>query len=154
MRPAIAVEVVFSRISDILSGESQIESISIDTLGLNETDEINARQADADGARSSQSASDLDAKPTAWNRLLSILSDGRLWAVTHPNTVAVFLVFAASALLTRTSLGSVQALLGLCCLFAGLKIMAATEDGFEVPEGRPRISTIPSSQQFEKDEAS
>lgn len=72
--------------------------------------------------------------------------------MTHPNTVAVSLVFIASVLLTRSDVRSVQALIGLACLFAGLKIMAATEDGFELPQRYtpPRASSIPPCQQNEK----
>lgn len=114
---------------------------------------MNARQAGAEGARSSQSHSDVEAHPNAWNRAHCTLSDAHLWAVTHPNTVAVFLVFMASALLTGRNLGSIQALVGLACLFAGLKIMAATEDGFELPP-RSRLSTLPSSQHLENDQES
>jgi len=130
-----------------------IESISIDTLGLNETEDVNARQAGAEGARSSQSYSDVQGRPNSWNRVHSVLSDVRLWAVTHPNTVAVFLVFLAGALLTHTNMGGIQTLAGLACLFAGLKIMAATEDGFELPP-RSHLPTLPSSQHLENDQES
>jgi hypothetical protein len=125
-----------------------IESISIDTLGLNDKDEASALQPGENGARSRQMNSDVQAHSTPWNqRALCTLSDARLWAVTHPNTVAVFLVFVAASLLARTNVGSVQALVGLACLFTGLKIMAATEDGFELPPRRAsRASSIPPSQ--------
>jgi hypothetical protein len=63
----------------------------------------------------------------------SAISDTKLWAATHPNTVAMFLVFLASALLARNGVGSIQTVIGIVCLFLGLKIMAASEDGFEQP---------------------
>ncbi|KIM33738.1 hypothetical protein M408DRAFT_325346 [Serendipita vermifera MAFF 305830] len=141
---------------------SIIESISIDTLGLNnnDTDVMSAKTQIEEAARSSQSTSDVKAhQSSAWNRLQRSLSDARLWAVTHPNTVAMSLVFIASVLLTRTEVRSIQALIGLACLFAGLKIMAATEDGFELPprySSSSRASSIPPSavRQIEKDQES
>jgi hypothetical protein len=142
-----------TKILTYILGKPQIESISIDTLGLNETDDVNGRQGGAEGARSSQSYSDIDAHPNAWNRAYCALSDARLWAVTHPNTVAVFLVFLAGALLTHTNMGGIQTLVGLACLFAGLKIMAATEDGFELPP-RSHLPTLPASQNIENDQES
>lgn len=61
----------------------------------------------------------------------------------HPNTVALFLVFLATLLLARTGIGSIQALIGVGLLVAGLKIMAATEEGFEMSPPRYSVSSSP-----------
>jgi hypothetical protein len=111
----------------------QIESISIDTLRLNEKEDGAINMASEDSARPSPHPdTDVQANPTFWNKLNSFSCDTQHWVVTHPNTIAMFLVFVASALLARSAVGSVQSLVGVACLFAGLKIMAATEDGFEL----------------------
>jgi hypothetical protein len=112
-------------------GEYQIESISIDTnhtlsLGLHENENTDTIQEGENLTRPRQFQTNKD---TPWNAL----EHARLWIVTHPNTVALFLVFIATVLLARSRVDSVQALLGFGCLFAGLKIMAATEDGLELP---------------------
>lgn len=110
-----------------------IESISIDTLRLNEKEDGAINMAGEDVPRPSPHPdTDIQANPTFWNKLNSFSCDAHRWIVTHPNTIAMFLVFVASALLARSTVGSVQTLVGIACLFAGLKIMAATEDGFEL----------------------
>jgi len=116
-----------------------IESISLDTLCLTEDDEAEPKQATAKAARQlvqpSQSRHSI--------RTQSAISEAKLWAATHPNTVAMFLVFLASALLARNG-GSIQAIIGITCLFAGLKIMAASEDGFEQPP-KENLLQVPTS---------
>jgi len=117
-----------------------IESISIDTnhtlsLGLHENEPTDTIQEGEDITRPRQLQSDKD---TPWNSLEHV----RIWVMMHPNTVALFLVFIATLLLARSGVGSLQALLGFGCLVAGLKIMAATEDGLElVPRYTPRSSS-------------
>ncbi|CAG8606834.1 11172_t:CDS:10 [Acaulospora colombiana] len=85
-----------------------IESISLDTLRLNEKEDGAINMAGEDSPRPSPHPdTDIQANPTIWNKL-------------------------NSALLARSTVGSVQTLVGVACLFAGLKIMAASEDGFEL----------------------
>jgi hypothetical protein len=112
-------------------GIYQIESISIDTnhslsLGLHENENTDSIREGENITRPRQLET---GKDTPWNAL----EHARLWIITHPNTVALFLVFIATVFLARSGVDSVQALLGFGCLFAGLKIMAATEDGLELP---------------------
>ncbi|KAG8761535.1 hypothetical protein FRC14_002722 [Serendipita sp. 396] len=146
---------------------SIIESLSIDGLGLT-TEPIGAGEnmarpsqvgdvgLDRDRGRDAKSRRRIGNEHTqktrtrsqSWEQVSSLpegvkhsLSNARLWTVTHPNTVAVFLVFIASSLLSRNP-NSLQALVGISFLVAGLKIMAATEDGFELPPP-PRYSSPP-----------
>lgn len=116
-----------------------IESISIDTihspsLGSNENEDTDTIQETADTTRPRHLQTDDD---TPW------IEHARLWIMMHPNTVALFLVFVATLLLARTGIGSIQALIGVGLLVAGLKIMAATEDGFEM--SAPRYSASSST---------
>jgi hypothetical protein len=118
----------------IFSGKYQIESISLDTnhslsLGLRENEDADTIQEGENITRPRHLQTDKD---TPWNAL-EHARQTKIWVMTHPNTVALFLVFIATVILARSGVDSVQALLGLGCLFAGLKIMAATEDGFELP---------------------
>ncbi|CAG7848006.1 SubName: Full=Uncharacterized protein {ECO:0000313/EMBL:CCA69803.1} [Serendipita indica DSM 11827] len=135
-----------------------IESISMDTLGLNEMDDAESVQGEY-AARSSsrhdtstkrdktqriRSRTSSQSGASAVAKLAAVLpepvrlrvSDAQMWAVTHPNTVAMFLVFVASALLARGG-SNVHSIIAVACLMAGLKIMAATEDGFEIPRVPP-----------------
>ena len=137
----------------------------MDTLGLNEMDDTESAQGEHAARSRSQtetpthehdnrkktrirSRASSRSGASAIAKLHAVLpegvrlrvSDAQMWAVTHPNTVAMFLVFVASALLARGG-SNVHSIIAVACLVAGLKIMAATEDGFEIPRVPPRRYT-------------
>lgn len=64
----------------------------------------------------------------------TLLGKARLWALTHPATLGVLLIFAATLLLARTPrLFSFQTFLGAMLVVIGLRILSAAEtfNGFD-----------------------
>lgn len=81
-----------------------------------------------------------------WKSLRTRTTEAKLWALTHPSTLGIFLVFLATLLLSsQRSLVSIWSVLGAGCLGVGLKILAASEEQAmhldpeaEPPRGRLR----------------